>query len=189
MITDARYFAYYGREKNVTRFCQSKKFVERYATGGYMYSKILKPFQLLKVPYSSLYMAKSSELCEGFQLCKNILEILPTLNPSSKFSHSKLTDATISFLLNDSEDEYQECLSPEDYELYKILMKRHNRGSWNPDYGFKYIVCALGFHGWLRRANEDETFGADEIMICSITNSLRNGFLEYTEECNLSHCS
>lgn len=187
---DSRYFAYYGPEKNANKFCRSKAFSSTYASRGYQYTKILKPFHLLNVPYPSLYMASEDDLCNGFQLCKSILDMIPTLPESPNFTKLDLTVDTINFLLNGDMDEYRKCLSPDDFDLYTqfLQIQSENKNSRNPDYAFEYVVCSLGYYGWLRRATSEDFVDSDEIMICSITRALTDGFLEYTDECNLASC-
>lgn len=50
----------------------------------------------------------------------------------------------------------------------KNAISNNNNSGSNPDYGFEYVVCALGYYGWLRRAKSNEYYDADEIMLCEM---------------------
>ena len=54
-MTPTRWFGYYGLEKDIDKFCSSKKFVTKYAKKGYQYYKVKESLHLLTMPYISLF--------------------------------------------------------------------------------------------------------------------------------------
>lgn len=182
-LTKKRYFGYFGEERDIEKFCRSKKFVSRYAKENiFEYYKIVKNVILIKLPYTSLEMYTDEELQLAVDIATQLIGYVDTLKKESetvsKYGYNETVSAIFDVLLPFSED------------LPDILARLHESVytplTTNPDTIFSDLVCELGFKGWVRQANFDTYTSSDEILLCDIDEM--RGYVSETRECNLSTC-
>jgi len=193
-VNPKRWLAYYGLEKDVKKFCESKAFVEKYARPGYEYYQVLKPLPLLSMPYLSLYLYKDSDAVVAINNSIGMLDFLDWLKDSNqnsyalkKYSYARIRNDILDILVPELEGDYKEVSDPRAKELYKIKQTQ-KKSSHNPDHSVAAFLCEMGILGWLRKGSMDSYNVGDEIFICNIEKLEREGYLEQRKECNLADC-
>jgi hypothetical protein len=186
-FTEKRFFGYYGKEKDVEKFCKSKKFVSRYTpTGEFQYFKVLKPIHLLIIPYISLDIYSEEELKISYETTECLINYIKS-NPENKiikkYGINRLQSDILSIMLP-----FDNELEDSKYDYLFRLKEGSEYYSTNPDYSVLDLICSLGFLGWVRVASFNQSTPSDEITICDINSVVKSKYLEMNSECNISSC-
>lgn len=192
-FTKKRWFSFYGTERNKETFCNSKKFIEKYADGGYEYFKITKNIQLLYIPYINLEVYNDDEFIKAIEIANELINYVFNHKDSSetvnKYGFDTVCRDILAVLFVSDEENLMNTKNlKESYENMKVLLQKVGYSQENPDYSFSELICELGFLGWLRIGNADIITPADEILICNIENAIENGYLKEDNLCNLGEC-
>jgi hypothetical protein len=197
MNKSGRWFGYYGEEKDLAKFCASKRFVSTYTRNEktYEYYKVLRNIPLLSLPYISLYMYNEEEMISAVDIATVLVRYVTTYGNKSAVVSKNGIQTVLQDIIQVLVDEGEENMMATENQLeaYKSLLKLKetlacSESSRNPDYIFASLICELGFLGWIRYGSSDTSTAADEVYICNIHDIEKFKYMEQSESCNLGNC-
>jgi len=185
--TAKRWYGYYGFERDIAKFCQSKDFVSKYASGGYQYHMVQRPLPLLTFPYISLEMFSEQDLINALNLARELLSFVKMsgdyLRVVADFGQKRVLRDVLGVLVP-----YYEDIVTERFPELETLQEELGPPDSNPDYVFAKLICEMGFRGWVRVANSESFVNSDEIFVCDIGKMIGEGYLVDSVECELAKC-
>ena len=173
-ITNKRWFGFYGVERNLKAFCESKTFVSKYAQNQkFQYVRINKVLHLLRFPYAAVFDEPTSEelhdaFTNGMSLLSYAQDHYKELTSLSRYGDKwTILDAIWEFFFGLMDEEDFQTVTSLDPKKVKKAFKLHKKikkniksqigqTAVNPDYPVSDLICALGYDGWLRVASYEE---------------------------------